>query len=378
VSQWRESTLEDAAVIEYGDRVVRSRDAGSKFPVYGGGGATFFVDRTNRRDRYIVSRFGMSENCVRYVGDEFFLNDSGLTVSTRDEEVLSQSFLELQLLALQNQIFGLGTGAAQQNLDVSKFRMLVLRWPSNKEQKRIVAMIDEMTKLAKEAERLLSVSSERARSLITSSVDSLIGSLDCETVRLDSVCATFTDGDWVESKDQSTTGIRLVQTGNVGSGFFKDRRDKARWISDATFTALRCTEVRPGDVLISRLPDPVGRACVIPKTGDRMITAVDCTIARPRPDSVSPDFLVLCTMTTPYADQIRAKVTGATRSRISRSNLGSIGIPLPSAETQAEIVEQAQNIARLADECVQNAEARLRKVHELQHSILESAFRGEL
>ena len=84
------------------------------------------------------------------------------------------------------------------------------------------------------------------------------------TADLASVSKVFTDGNWIETKDQASEGIRLVQTGNVGEGVFKDRRDKARWIDDQTFDRLNCFEVMPGDCLVSRLPDPVGRACIIP------------------------------------------------------------------------------------------------------------------
>lgn len=53
--------------------------------------------------------------------------------------------------------------------------------------------------------------------------------------KLDSLCEVFTDGNWIESKNQSREGIRLIQTGNIGEGEFKDRRDKARFISENTF-----------------------------------------------------------------------------------------------------------------------------------------------
>jgi type I restriction enzyme S subunit len=93
-----------------------------------------------------------------------------------------------------------------------------------------------------------------------------------EVQPLEELCEVFTDGDWIESKDQSPEGIRLVQTGNIGEGVFKDREDKARFISKATFARLNCTEVFEGDCLVSRLPDPVGRACILPDTGKQMIT----------------------------------------------------------------------------------------------------------
>ena len=91
------------------------------------------------------------------------------------------------------------------------------------------------------------------------------------------------DGNWIESKDQSTSGIRLIQTGNIGVGTYLDKVNRAKYISEQTFSQLNCTEVLPGDILISRLPDPVGRACVVPDRMGKAITAVDCTIIRLNP-----------------------------------------------------------------------------------------------
>lgn len=78
MSGWPQRTLFDVADVSYGTRVTKKRDAGTRYPVYGGGGATFAMDQFNRENCYIVSRFGMSEECVRYVDGPFFLNDSGL------------------------------------------------------------------------------------------------------------------------------------------------------------------------------------------------------------------------------------------------------------------------------------------------------------
>jgi type I restriction enzyme S subunit len=56
---------------------------------------------------------------------------------------------------------------------------------------------------------------------------------------------TFTDGDWIESPFITSEGVRLLQTGNVSIGDFKEKG--FRYVSLETFVALRCTEVRPGD-----------------------------------------------------------------------------------------------------------------------------------
>ena len=149
---------------------------------------------------------------------------------------------------------------------------------------------------------------------------------------------SFADGDWVESKDQSLEGIRLIQTGNVGDGIFKDRAEKARYISEATFKRLRCTEIFEGDCLISRLPDPVGRSCILPETGERMITAVDCTIVRFKPNVLLPEFFNLYSQSVDYISTVAKECTGTTRNRISRSNLALTPIPVPPLAEQQRIV----------------------------------------
>ena len=156
--------------------------------------------------------------------------------------------------------------------------------------------------------------------------------------RLGDVCEVFADGDWIESKDQSPKGIRLIQTGNVGNGVFKDRGEKARYISVETFKRLRCTEIFEGDCLISRLPDPVGRTCILPDTGERMITAVDCTIVRFDKNKIIPEFFNYYSQSVQYLNDIDHETTGTTRKRISRSKLAEVEIPLPPLPEQKRIV----------------------------------------
>lgn len=160
-------------------------------------------------------------------------------------------------------------------------------------------------------------------------------------VELQSVCKTFIDGDWIESKDQSDNGVRLVQTGNVGSCEFINKTDKARWISEETFERLKCTEIFEGDILISRLPDPIGRACILPSGLGKAITAVDCTIVRLN-DVVLPKFLIAITESIDYRKQIEQATAGTTRARVSRGSLGKIQIPLPPLSLQREFVTIAE------------------------------------
>lgn len=189
-----------------------------------------------------------------------------------------------------------------------------------------------------------------------------------QTKRLGDLCTVFADGDWVESKDQSPDGIRLVQTGNVGEGVFKARGEKSRYISEETFKKLRCTEIFEGDCLISRLPDPVGRSCILPESNERMITAVDCTIVRFDQGQMLPAFFNLYSQSDEYLSAVAKECTGTTRSRISRSNLALTPVPVPPLQEQQRIV----GILDQAFEAIANARANTEKNLQNAHAIFES------
>src|SRR3989338_3157882 len=198
-----------------------------------------------------------------------------------------------------------------------------------------------------------------------------------EVKKLEDVCDVFADGDWIEKKDQSSDGIRLIQTGNVGIGLFKDKWEKARHISEKTFNRLKCTEIFEGDCLISRLPDPVGRACVLPNIGEKMITAVDCTIARFKKKIIFPGWVVYYSLSNEYQTQINQQVTGATRQRISRTNLGLIKIPLPPLIQQKRIVAILDKSFESISKAKENAEKNLKNAKEIFENYLQSVFENK-
>src|SRR3989338_3634580 len=86
------------------------------------------------------------------------------------------------------------------------------------------------------------------------------------------------DGDWILNSDYSSSGVRLLQVGDVGKGKFIGKSQ--RFISGNRAGELGCTFLKAGDILISRMPDQIGRACILPDLGYKCITAVDVSIWR--------------------------------------------------------------------------------------------------
>jgi type I restriction enzyme S subunit len=148
--------------------------------------------------------------------------------------------------------------------------------------------------------------------------------------------ALFIDGDWIESKDISSAGIRYLTSGNVGEGFYKEQGQG--FITDETFNELKCTEVLPGDLLISRLNVPIGRACIVPDLGSRIVTCVDNVVVRPA-SIFKRQFCVFLLSCKGHLENTEILGRGATMPRLSRSALGRLPFAFPPLPEQTAIAE---------------------------------------
>lgn len=154
----------------------------------------------------------------------------------------------------------------------------------------------------------------------------------------------FTDGDWILAEDlRSGTDVRLLQLGDIGVGAFLDRSSK--WISRRRFDELGCTLVQSGDLLISRMADPIARSCIVPTLPAPLITAVDVTICRVANPEFIPEFVLWALNSVFVTTQAEREASGTTRRRITRKKLGRLLIPKPPVDEQREVVTRI-NTAR--------------------------------
>ncbi|MEN6299975.1 MAG: restriction endonuclease subunit S [Anaerolineaceae bacterium] len=179
---------------------------------------------------------------------------------------------------------------------------------------------------------------------------------------------TLLDGDWIETKDMSPSGIRLIQLADIGNGVFQNNSNK--YISIDTFSKLGCTELLPGDILMSRMADPIGRTCIIPELGIKMITAVDCAILRIDQKNHSIKFWNFIFNTKKWYSLIQKYSAGSTRIRISRKNLESILIPIPTKQEQESLSLRFNHFA----EVINNSRLSLNSIREMHNFFLNKLF----
>lgn len=186
---------------------------------------------------------------------------------------------------------------------------------------------------------------------------------------------SFTDGDWVELPYITDSGVRLIQTGNIGIGEYREQG--YRYIDESSFDELRCTEVDPGDVLICRLADPVGRACRAPDLGVRMITSVDVCILKPS-EQRSSAYLTYLLSSKGYLSYVESLVRGGTRDRISRSMLGAIKIPNPPCDEQHAIAAFLDRQMEAIDVLSARVETAIERLQEYRTALITAAVTGKI
>ncbi|MEX2387053.1 MAG: restriction endonuclease subunit S [Phycisphaeraceae bacterium] len=186
----------------------------------------------------------------------------------------------------------------------------------------------------------------------------------------------FVDGDWVESKDQDPKGdVRLIQLADIGDGRYINKSN--RFLTTSKAQQLGCTFLEPSDLLIARMPDPLGRACLFPGDAKVSVTVVDVCVIRTA-NEISHRWLMYTINAPAFRNSISALQSGSTRKRISRKNLSTITLPVPPLVEQRATVEKIEALLSELDKGVEQLQAVRAQLKRYRQAMLKAAFEGKL
>jgi type I restriction enzyme, S subunit len=188
----------------------------------------------------------------------------------------------------------------------------------------------------------------------------------------------FCDGDWVESEDQDPEGeVRLIQLADIGDIVFRDKSN--RHLTLKRSQELSCTYLETGDILIARMPDPLGRACIFPLKGqNKFVTVVDVCIVRLGTDKINSKYLLYLINSLPIRLEIDTYKSGSTRKRISRKNLAKIELLIAPIAEQNRIVAKIEELFSELGAGIENLKTARSQLKIYRQSVLKWAFEGKL
>lgn len=300
----------------------------------------------------------------------------------------------LQDPTLRQKWSDLAGGSNINNLKTTDIAATLIPVPPLYEQKRIITALDEHLSRLDKALTKLDHADSQTHALRSSILNEILTrrvpdfgtgtkrvskDVNGTLVRLADLAmgGLFCDGDWVESKDQDPNGtIRLLQLADIGDGDFKNR--SSRWLRPDQAESLGVTYVEKGDILIARMPDPLGRACIVPKLATPAITAVDVAILRIKRDDVDIRWLMWWLNSPETRSIVASLASGTTRQRITRKNLEALELHLPPLDQQKQIVEAMEDHLSRLDVTRTSIASQRASIQTLRRSLLNKAFNGEL
>ena len=337
------------------------------------------MDTFNREDRVVIARFGMSERCTRFVSGKFFLNDSGLTLASREPNKLLQPFLNHWAFSVNDEIYALGKGTAQKNLDLPVFRCLEVPIPPVPEQQRIVTILDEAFEGIATAKANAEKNLQNAREIF----DNYLGSVfSCDTpsvsIRPLGELATFRNG-INYTKQSKGESVRIIGVKDFRKNFWAPMEDLESVTLDGCLPAIDA--VKAGDILTVRSngnPLLIGRCLLVPEH-DGSVSHSGFTIRiRLHTETALPHYVCHFLKSKTARQELIEGGNGANIKSLNQGTLAGIGIPVPSIDKQQEVIQSVETMAEESAQLQEIYRRKLTAIDELKQSLLHRAFNGDL
>ena len=346
----------------------------------------------------IISNSGATLGVAKILGLKCCANDGVAAIINhkKGNKSFITHFINTQTKRLHDDV---ATGNGQPNLNTDLIKLIPIPFPSESEQTAIANALSDVDALLMELEKLIvkkqAIKTATMQQLLTGKTrlpqfalrddgtskgtkPSELGEIpedwDVQTVYelAEGQKSLFDDGDWIEAEYITDKGVRLIQTGNIGVGRYQEKENK-KYISDSSFIKLKCKELKQGDLLICRLAEPAGRACIFPDIGEeKIITSVDVTIFRPPVKKVNREYLLHYFSTNEWFSSVLEQVGGTTHKRISRGALGRIRVPMPKLAEQTAIATILSDM----DSEIQTLEQRLAKTRQIKQGMMQELLTG--
>lgn len=336
-----------------GARITKHANAGDKYPVYGGGGISFYTDEFTREDDYVISRFAMSENCVRYVKDKFYLLDSGFTFSIKSKykDIISKEYIGQILLNFQDKIFTCGRGQAQKNIDFDMFSKIKIPLPPLFIQKQIAEELENYQRII-----------DGARSIVDSYKPVIPRKLECDMVKLETVVTFRPSKNEINHlpKDLKVSFLPMSDLNSHNISFIPKQE---RPIDDV-YSGF--TYFRNGDVLLAKITPCFenGKAGVAKDLVNSIgFGSTEYIVIRANTELVLPEWVFHNINSYDFIEKGKEFMNGTGgQQRLDINFVKNYNIKLPTLEKQHEILAQIEEEQKLIEPSKQLIEVFKKKI----------------
>ncbi len=142
-----------------------------------------------------------------------------------------------------------------------------------------------------------------------------------------------------KAKDFRKEGVRIIQIRHITKQGFVWNEDETYMDLDVYHRLHEPYTVRPGDLLITKMGEPPGIACIYPSDGPVAMVTPDVIKATIDESKADVRFLKYLYNSSTIQIQVSKLIKGGTRSRVSLNEFFRLDLPIPPLEEQKKIAD---------------------------------------
>jgi type I restriction enzyme S subunit len=183
-------------------------------------------------------------------------------------------------------------------------------------------------------------------------------------------------GSNLKVSDYTDSGVPLVFVRNIRASSFGG--PETRFVTAEKAVQLQAHSVEPGDILITKMGDPPGDACIYPLGRPSAIITADCIRFQLNEVMGPTRFFVDAINSEIGRRQFKQITKGVAQQKVSLGRFKEIYLPVPPRAEQERIVAEVERRLSVVERMEAEIAAGLARAERLRQAILQRAFTGRL
>lgn len=183
-------------------------------------------------------------------------------------------------------------------------------------------------------------------------------------------------GSSLKSDEYIERGVPVFKIQNIKENRFVEK--KMSFVSEEKAKTLLRHSFQAGDLIITKLGEPLGLCCKVPEKYSFGIIVADLMRLRPSKSKINDDYLIYVINSDVVKKQFKLITKGTTRARVNLTIVRDIQIPIPPLAEQQTIVAKIEELFSELEKGKEQLETALAQLKVYRQSLLQAAFSGKL
>ena len=183
-------------------------------------------------------------------------------------------------------------------------------------------------------------------------------------------------GSNLKASEYTNEGIPIIRLQNINRFTFINKN--IQYISEEKAKELSRHNFNNGDIVITKLGDPLGKACFIPNDMKYGIIVADVVRLRIAHNFLSHKFVIYVINSDYSSNQLKKLTKGTTRPRVNLGHIRDLLLPIPPLQEQNRIVTKIEELFTKLDAGVEALKQVQAQLKHYGQSVLKAAVEGRL